>query len=671
MSLKREPRVTREGDTRGNADSKDGIKGDPGAPTGFRDIPLYSMDTGEATVHLMKLAHHNRIDPNDTTQFVPPLKLNRKMPLRRKMPPAQPGDIVYDRWGKAVIAKDGKPLLWPGPGEDLEEIRPYVEMERNTTDEELPPGLTIHRDRLFKKRVREVHKTGDVARRTRNEEFFPWVLEDFETLNEWESSRNPLPNSLKALEQYYDSELERRRRAAEGDPVVVKEEPAPKKEETLAGPSHAPWVGQLEGDSGESTASHHVLFVFDERNAGGFKVVPIKRQYKFMQTPRHAVLNEDQIEEEFSRFQKSSESDRWMMRSRFNTGAGLGMSSVGSTSASSMRLPTLALPSAGGSLGWSGSRGLVAVQGEQAEDDDDLFGGSHKMEQGTTYDELDYDEDFADDEERDDAGVVDDDPESKELEERLKREMLADRIGDEDIKPDPDADDMNAINRRIAADGLFGGGSYSDRHDDTMLTGTGRQMRKIMKALSHREGNDIYDSDEEAKNPYALEESDDDDDLDVLHPERAIMQAREERARLERIARENAPVENPATTAAEVQASPERAESPEDPSGTKRKGEVRREGSVKRARVRSDSHGSTPAGSPRSASPGARTLSPLESEICSLIRSGQISNTSSLVQHFRQRLKSDASLKEQLSAAVKRVAYMDKKANALRLKDGF
>ena len=64
MSLKREPRVTREGDTRGNADSKDGIKGDPGAPTGFRDIPLYSMDTGEATVHLMKLAHHNRIDPN-------------------------------------------------------------------------------------------------------------------------------------------------------------------------------------------------------------------------------------------------------------------------------------------------------------------------------------------------------------------------------------------------------------------------------------------------------------------------------------------------------------------------------------------------------------------------------------------------------------------------------
>ncbi|WFD33476.1 transcription factor IIF subunit tfg1 [Malassezia cuniculi] len=663
--------VKREGGSRGAADSKQDIK-DAAPTTGYRDIPLYSMNTGDATIHLMKLAHHTRVDPNDTTQFIPPLKLNRKMPLRRKLPPAQPGDIVHDRWGKPVIAKDGKPLLWPGPGEDLEEIRPYVEMERNTTEEELPPGLTMHRDRLFKKRVREIHKTADAARKTRNEEFFPWVLEDFETLNEWESSQNPLPNSLKALGQYYDSELERRRRAVEsGASVTVKEEPAPKKEESaVAGPSHAPWVGQLEGDSGESTSSHHVLFVFDDRNAGGFKVVPIKRQYKFMQTPRHAVLNEDQIEEEFHRFQKSNESDRWMMRSRFNTGAGLGMAMTASTGLAA-RLPSLALPS-GGSLGWSSSRGLVAVQGERAgNDDDDLFGGSRKTEQGTTYDELDYDEDFADDEERDDTGVVEEDPESKELEERLKREMLADRIEDDDIKPDPDADDLRAINRRSAADQLYGGRSYSDRHDDTMLTGTGRQMRKIMKALSHREGNDIYDSDEEAKNPYAFEESDDDEDLDVLHPERAILKAREERARLERLAKENAPVENPATSVADIRMSPERADSPDDVSGTKRKGDPRREGSVKRARVRSDSSGSTPAGSPRSGSPSARTLSPLESEICGLIRSGKISSTSSLVQHFRQRLKADASLKEQLSAAVKRVAYMDKAANALRLKDGF
>lgn len=665
MSVKREGRVKREDGVRRSGDVKPDVKD---TPTGFRDIPLYSMDTGDATVHLMKLAHHNRVDPNDTTQFVPPLKLNRKQPPRRKMPPAQPGDIVHDRWGKPVVAKDGKPLLWPGPGEDLEEIRPYVEMERNTTDEELPPGLTMHRDRLFKKRVREVHKSGDLARRTRNEEFFPWVLEDFETANEWESARNPLPNSLKALAQYYDSELERRRRIAEGDaPPVVKTEAAPKEEEPTAGPSHAPWVGQLEGDSGETTASHHVLFVFDERNAGSFKMVPIKRQYKFMQTPRHAVLNEDQIEEEFLRFQKSSESDRWMMRSRFNMGAGLGRPAAGGGGAA-VSLPSLALPSAGGSSGWgSGRGGLVAVQGERAgADDDDLF-GSRKGEHETTYDELDFDEDFADDEERDDAGVADEDGETKELEDRLKREMLADRIDDDEIKPDPDADDMHAINRRSAADQLFGGRSYSDRHDDAMLTGSGRQMRKIMKALSHREGNDLYDSDEEAKNPYALEESDDDEDLDVLHPERAILRAREERARLERLARENAPIENPAATAAEAQATPERGASPDDPSGTKRKSDPRREGSSKRVRTQSGS----PSESPRSASPCARTLSPLESEICALIRSGQISSTGSLVQHFRQRLKADAALKEELSAAVKRVAYMDKRANVLRLKDGF
>ena len=61
--------------------------------------------------------------------------------------------------------------------------------------------------------------------------------------------------------------------------------------------------------------------------------------------------------------------------------------------------------------------------------------------------------------------------------------------------------------------------------------------------------------------------------------------------------------------------------------------------------------------------------SPLEAEIVQLISSGQVATTSDLVQHFRARLKQDLSLKEQLSAAVKRIAYMDKKENKLKLKE--
>ena len=110
--------------------------------------------------------------------------------------------------------------------------------------------------------------------------------------------------------------------------------------------------------------------------------------------------------------------------------------------------------------------------------------------------------------------------------------------------------------------------------------------------------------------------------------------------------------------------------------GTKRKGEADRRNqgeSVKRVKVQGaeGSGRSTPSGgSPRSSSP-PRTLSPLEAEIAQLIREGRIGNTADLVQHFRQRLKQDATLKETLSAAVKKIAYMDKKNNRLKLKDGF
>ena len=512
--------------------------------------------------------------------------------------------------------------------------------------------MGISRSRPFRKRVREVHKSANAARRTRNEEFFPWVLEDFETSQEWESSREPLPNSLKALEQYYYAEKERREHGL----------PPPKTEpgaasQTLVAP-HAPWIGQLEGDSDENSTSHHVLFAFDERNAGGFQVVPVRRQYKFMQLHKHAMTS-DQIEEEFSKQQRSAESDRWMMRTRYNTGAGLGGPDGlrGVRRAGGRGLPSLALPGAP-SLGWQSSAQLVAVRGERErmrDDDDDLFGSMPKQE--TTYDELDFEEEFADDEEKPIVGDDAEDPEARELEDRLKREMVADRVDDDvRIKREPDEyDDAVAVNRRSGGDALFGDASYG-RHDDAMLTGSGRQMRKIMKALSQREGLDMYDSDEEAKNPYASDESDD-EDLDVLHPERAILAAREEKARQERLAKEANGVSS--------------ATSPEPDGGVKRKNDMppRSDDGLKRART--DSRASSPSAgmAGRSGSP-PRPLTPLELELVQLISDGRITNTTDLVQHFRARLKQGgAALKEELSAAVKRIAYMDKKENRLKLKD--
>ena len=237
--------------------------------------------------------------------------------------------------------------------------------------------------------------------------------------------------------------------------------------------------------------------------------------------------------------------------------------------------------------------------------------------------------------------------------------MVADRIDDVDIKQEPD-DDAVAVNRRSGTDALLGD-ARRGRHDDAMLTGSGRQMRKIMKALSRREGIDVYDSDEEAKNPYALDESDD-EDLDVLHPERAILEAREERARAERAARE----------AASAGATPPPADGD---ASNKRKGDAGAP-DAKRARVGDSRAGSPSSTHSRSGSPGRsssppRSLSPLETEIAQLIERGTVTSTADLVQHFRARLKQDSGLKEQLSAAVKRIALMDKKTNTLKLKEAF
>ena len=620
---------------------------------GFRDIPLFSMGSSNAVTHLMKFATHTRVDPNNESQFTPPVKLNRKLPLRVKMPPAKPGDQVIDKWGKPVMDKEGHALKWPSHDVDLETIRPYLDIDKpaaQENDASTGSGTSFTRNRMFKKRVREVHKSSSSARRTRNEEYYPWVLEDFETPQEWESSREPLPNSLKALEAWYFAEKERRESRRELPAPEIKQE-ANSSSSTMA--PHAPWVGQLEGDSDERSTSHHVLFAFDDRNAGGFKVVPVRRQYKFMQLHKR-VLTSEQVEEEFERHQRSSETERWFMRDRYNTGAGLGAPGGSSSGQARGRMPALALPGQP-SLGWQSSSRLVAVSGEpqrRADDDDDLFGTVRKNE--TTYDELDFEDSFEDDDERAD-GQDDDDADAKELDERLKREMVADRLDDAHVKREPDElDDAVAVNRRSGADNLLGSSEYG-RHDDAMLTGSGRQMRKIMKALSRREGLDTYDSDEEAKNPYASEESDEsDEELTVLHPERALLAAREQKARLEKT-KESSAASTP----------PTRSETPELESGVKRKNETARLDDAKK-KARTESWSTSPV---RSGSPSARSLSPLETEIVKLISSGRVASTSDLVQHFRARLKQDLSLKEQLSSAVKRIAYMDKKENKLKLKE--
>ncbi|KAJ9479694.1 Transcription initiation factor IIF subunit alpha [Pseudozyma hubeiensis] len=748
----------------------------PPPPTTYRDIPLLSTDCGQWLTHLMKFAHHTRVDPNDTAQFIPPLKLNRKNPPRLKLPRPNPGDPITDKYNRPMMGKDGQPLTWPGPDDDLQRIEEVIKRDNAPkgpgADQSLiAPGGSARppKAKLFKKKVREIHKAADSARKTMKEEHFPWVLEDFETSEDWESVRTPIPTGARALQDHID-ELKAKRSDssgadANGDVKMhdtntkVKAEGGIKQESgasasASSSTSHAPWIGKLEGDSSSEASSLHVLFVFDERDAGGFKVVPVSRMYKFLQKPKHSTMTNEQVEQEYQKYQKTKEMDRWALRNKpVSAGSSVSKHEDSAAWRSWPQVNRLSLPT-GMSFGAGRRRNLMAVHGGELlrDDDDDDASASRRRKRedspGAGYDELDFEEEFADDEElHDPEADVAEDEEAKELEERLKREMArANHVGDEEEA----AEEASA-----------------PEDEDQILTGSGKQMMKIMRALAKREGNEVYDKDDDGRNPYATDDSEEDEEESyVANPEKAIQLAREERERKEKEAAKNKdkttpgsasgsntptnrPEKRPGPPAAPSTSqtqrpgaghaslahratsptrgaskigskqvsrssspslarsvSPGRAESPPlassdasaATSGLKRRadspassattavGGSNASGSSHPEAKRVKTGGSTgsragsPSGSPPGSKPASRAGSPgaprvpanaVEAEIIQLIREGKIANTSELVQHFRKRLKSEPHIKDQLSAAVRKVAVMDKATNRLKLKDGF
>ncbi|KAJ1018940.1 hypothetical protein NDA16_004743 [Ustilago loliicola] len=748
----------------------------PPQPTTYRDIPLLSTNCGEWLTHLMKFAHHTRVDPNDTAQFVSPLKLNRKNPPRLKLPRPNPGDPITDRYNRPMMGKDGQPLTWPSPDDDLQRIEEVIKKEvapkgPGADQNLIAPGGSARppKSKLFKKKVREIHKAADSARKTMKEEHFPWVLEDFETSEEWESIRTPIPTGARALQDHID-ELKNKGNKngssstdANGDvrmqdsSSTVKSEPGVKQESSASASgsatSHAPWIGKLEGDSSSEASSLHVLFVFDERDAGGFKVVPVSRMYKFLQKPKHSTLTNEQVELEYQKYQKTKEMDRWALRNKpVASGSSVSKQEDSAAWRNWPQVNQLSLPT-GMSFGAGRRRNLMAVHGGELlrDDDDDDASGSRRRKRedsaGAGYDELDYEEKFADDEElHDPEADVADDEEAKELEERLKREMArANHVGD-----DEDAAEEASVSE----------------DEDQVLTGSGKQMMKIMRALAKRDGNEAYEKDDDGRNPYATDESDEDEESYVANPEIAIQLAREEREKKEKEAAKNKDKSTPGTASgsntptdrvekkpvtlgggSQTQqqrpgaghaslaqratsptrgaskigskqvsrssspslarsVSPGRADSPplasgasdaagSASSGLKRRADSPGAGSAAgpnagsstnrpdAKRVKTGSTGSragSPSGSPPGSKPASRAGSPgaprvpanaVEAEIIQLIRDGKIANTSELVQHFRKRLKSEPHIKDQLSAAVRKVAVMDKATNRLKLKDGF
>ncbi|GAW05329.1 transcription initiation factor iif subunit alpha [Lentinula edodes] len=366
----------------------------------------------------------------DILRWQGPIKLNRK-DLRREDPSMSgAGQAVRPMLGldgQPVIGSDGKTVMVDSEG------RPVTENGASGSGAGKGKGLTNGKKK-FQKKTRQVFIVPDEVRNLRKEERYPWVIED-----------------------------------APGSEV---------------------WTAQLD-DLGK--AETHAFFMPAANDV--FKFVPSHRYYKFQKKLKHDMPTDTTSVE--SAYQKSLKRDpsTWLHQRN-----GKGPSAA---TAAMFKAEADGQPQANGSLVHQaqqslgpGGRRLKAVDSGAddlfGEDDEDNgaakrrakeFGGEGDM------DEMVYEEDFADDEEKMDVEDTND-QEAKELEERLKKEY------------------KNANKTRE--------GYIDESDEEEEKPGMTKQAKRMQKMLRAREGNDVYESEEEEDNPYASSEEEEDEEEEIV-----------------------------------------------------------------------------------------------------------------------------------------------------------
>lgn len=264
-----------------------------------------------------------------------------------------------------------------------------IGFEQGTTDplaDVAPDGGGRFRRGNSKRKTRQLKLLDEKAKRLRFEEFYPWVMEDFDGYNTW--------------------------------------------------------VGSYEAGNSDS----YVLLSVE--NDGSFTMIPADKVYKFTARNKYATLT---IEEAEKRMEKNGAgAPRWLMKH---------LDDIGTTTTRYDRT----------------KRRLKAVDGNNRQDDGEDRGDNSEVE-------LDYDEEFADDEE---APIIDgNEEENKESEQRIKREMLqANAMGLRD-------------NDEFDHEDLFGEKKIDEEGE------------RVKKALQKSDMAALYESDDDSKiNPY-LSESD-------------------------------------------------------------------------------------------------------------------------------------------------------------------
>ncbi|CDK26194.1 unnamed protein product [Kuraishia capsulata CBS 1993] len=371
-------------------------------------------DVEQTRYHILKFHSKNKVDPLDSDAFTRPIRLHRKDPKNLQFQLSLKEVEEKKKEKKAAdlekqIKKEEQQQLQQENGSndvsmmDIDEIPGTVAPDFETEEEKkmrlanekrlkllakreaeqavvAPDGGARKKKNVFKRKTRQIHMVDEEKRRLRYEEYYPWVLEDYEGKNNW--------------------------------------------------------VGSYEAGNSDTYA----LFVFDK---DGFKLVPAEKVYKFTPRNKYATLT---LEEAEAKMKDGAQTPRWLMR-KMEQEARSG-DSVDARFKRPSRLRTVA--------------------------------GSENADKDSDHDELDFDEEFADDEE---APIMDgNDEENKESEKRMKREML--RAANMVKTEEDDDDDLDDL--------------FETKKID-------KEGQKLRKALAKNALNEVYESDDEEENPYISE----------------------------------------------------------------------------------------------------------------------------------------------------------------------
>jgi transcription initiation factor TFIIF subunit alpha len=387
------------------------------ADQGWQDIPLKSCTKEEIEdirFHIMKFQSAKEVDI--VGDFTKPVRLHRKDPrniqfqLTREEIDKRKKEQVQERLSRGTDDLDEADKEALERGELPRKNGLYPDMSQVAPD----GGARKPKKNMFKRKTRQINLMDDKKRKLRYEEFYPWVVEDYDGKNVF--------------------------------------------------------VGNYEAGSSDT---QHVLFVFDK---DGFKMVPAEKVYRFTPRNRYATLT---LEEAEAKMEKNSSVPRWLMKHMEDK------STSESTPDQRFRNSTPSNGSVVPAFNGNSRRQLRTVMGGGAQNDRD-----------SDHDDLDFDEEFADDEE---APIMDGDEEENKLsEQKIKKEMLkaAHFDGQSDAEGEDDIDDLFETEKSRKVD---------------------KEGKKLRKVLNKTEGG-AYDSDDEDDklNPYLsksdLESNDESDD---------------------------------------------------------------------------------------------------------------------------------------------------------------